>query len=251
MRWPLHYDPVGDRPAKGEQPGTRALLTAILQAYPMASNLGIFNPRDIAGNKWPHVHTTLSIHAEGRAGDAGFGPDEKADGDRLAAALVARAGDLGVQEVIWYQRIWTPGQGWHAYRGRSTHKDHVHTSQHWLAARTLTLDEARRVLTAPAAVPVTPPQQEDDLMAPAPKDTTAIVNLDGGGWYRVEADGGVFTDDDGKAPFLGSLFSLPEEHHHLPAGVWIAALAVTAWKGGKPAAYRLVTNRGNGYDLPA
>ena len=56
-------------------------------------------------------------------------------GDAVAAYVRAHAGELGVSEVIWAQRIWTVqrgGEGWRPMsdRGSSTanHYDHVHVS---------------------------------------------------------------------------------------------------------------------------
>jgi hypothetical protein len=56
-------------------------------------------------------------------------------GDQIAAYLQAHAGELGVAELIWRQRIWTAeraGDGWRWMedRGSATanHYDHVHVS---------------------------------------------------------------------------------------------------------------------------
>ena len=75
-------------------------------------------------------------------------------GDRLAAWLVENIGPLGIDYVIWWQRIYNPevAKRWRdmADRGGTTanHKDHVHVSFEATAA----------------TPPMTPlPQQEDDM----------------------------------------------------------------------------------------
>ena len=54
-------------------------------------------------------------------------------GNRLAGYLIANADRLGVLYVIWYHQIWTPGAGWHYYKGDGTpsgdHMNHVHLSE--------------------------------------------------------------------------------------------------------------------------
>jgi hypothetical protein len=86
---------------------------------------------------------TLYEHPKGRAcdfsvfKDSGFvgkaaTGDAKEYGSKLAAWAVANADALGVLYVIWYQQIWTPADGWHAYREygdvATEHKNHVHIS---------------------------------------------------------------------------------------------------------------------------
>lgn len=198
MTWPLRYDPVGRRPSGRVEPGTRALQQAILERFsPPATNLGIYNPRDVRGNVWPNVTTTLSIHAEGRAGDVGFPtrghPDGHPRGHELARLLVERAVPLGVQEVIWARRRWAADDGrWDRYSGRSAHLDHVHWSQHRAAARSLTLTAARSALdrTAPPVVPI----EETDV--PAPTDFVRRIpaghlGIDDKAHYLLRADGTV------------------------------------------------------------
>ncbi|WP_203920559.1 coiled-coil domain-containing protein [Rugosimonospora africana] len=54
-------------------------------------------------------------------------------GNRLAGYFIANADRLGVLYVIWYHQIWTPGVGWHYYKGDGTpsgdHMNHVHLSE--------------------------------------------------------------------------------------------------------------------------
>lgn len=69
-----------------------------------------------------------SDHPRGLAGDLMI--TSKAQGDALAADAVANAIQLGIKYVIWWDRIWTPSQGWHAYTATpyNPHHDHVHIS---------------------------------------------------------------------------------------------------------------------------
>ena len=64
--------------------------------------------------------------------DARATGSDKTYGDNLAAWFIAHASRLGVLYVIWYKRIWHPGQGWSSYGGDGTpagdHYNHVHLS---------------------------------------------------------------------------------------------------------------------------
>jgi hypothetical protein len=163
------YNSVGTRPSAGPQPGTRALLNHGI-AHFGASNLGIYNPRDVCGNLWPNIRCALSFHAEGRAGDAGYRVDRKRwpkghpDGSRFAAWLIANANELGVQEVIWAGHRWdVRTRKWVEYTGRSDHFDHVHFSQCWAAARGLTAADIDAISNPkPAPTPEPAPEPEDD-----------------------------------------------------------------------------------------
>jgi hypothetical protein len=55
-----------------------------------------------------------------------YGPS-RADGDRIADWIIHQK---GVRYVIWWERIWTPDDGWQPYNqaGESMHYDHIHTS---------------------------------------------------------------------------------------------------------------------------
>ncbi|MEU8244072.1 hypothetical protein AB0C07_37940 [Actinoplanes missouriensis] len=62
---------------------------------------------------------------------------QKAKGDAMAAWAVANADNLGIMYVIWYRRIWTQNQGWHAYNNpwggnnpSGWHTNHVHISMY-------------------------------------------------------------------------------------------------------------------------
>lgn len=87
-------------------------------------------------------HMSGSAHYEGRAIDVFVRPVTDANNQRgwaIAAYLVARAEQLGIEHVIFDGRIWTAGSasesGWRHYRVPSTasgdraileHRDHVH-----------------------------------------------------------------------------------------------------------------------------
>lgn len=95
----------------------------------------------------PHLINPKSDHPLGRACDAFPGTGgvlptaaEKANGDALAASLIASADQLGVKYLIWYGQIWLasyPERGWAPYNGGGVynpadivggHYDHVHIS---------------------------------------------------------------------------------------------------------------------------
>lgn len=60
---------------------------------------------------------------------------DRANGNAVAAYVLANASRLSVKYVIWFDRIWEPGTGWKPYAhpsGRTDvtarHEDHVHVS---------------------------------------------------------------------------------------------------------------------------
>jgi hypothetical protein len=85
-------------------------------------------------------HVKDSAHYDGRAIDVFFEPVNRANQRRgwaVAQYLVARAGALGVQTVIYDDRIWSAGlrseSGWREYdepegpnQRTLEHRDHVH-----------------------------------------------------------------------------------------------------------------------------
>lgn len=96
--------------------------------------LGGFEPGGVSSG-----HMEGSTHYEGRAIDLFFRPinaDNKRRGWALAAYLVAQADRLGVQTVIFDDRIWRAGRddSWRDYNAPSSagdravleHRDHVH-----------------------------------------------------------------------------------------------------------------------------
>lgn len=108
----------------GPQPGPRALWNLLHANFPVARNLGIYNPRNVAGTN------KASYHSEGRALDIGLlvsRPNEKVIGDALFRIFVNTSSDLGLEEIIWNRQIWSARKPTvHPYAGHSPHGDHVH-----------------------------------------------------------------------------------------------------------------------------
>ena len=170
MSYPTDYVKASSPPSGGPKPGARNLMRAVLDAHKGATNLGIYNPRDVAGNVWPNFKSSPSQHATGRACDFGIPVNRRPSlGDSIAQDLVDGASGLGVSEVIWSRRRWTSAAGWRPYTGRSAHLDHVHVTLHPAAADGLTLTEAQRALNvrpvAAARATLKPPPEETDDMA--------------------------------------------------------------------------------------
>ena len=72
-------------------------------------------------------------HSTGQATDLMI--SSKAQGDAVAAFVMAHAGELNVKYIIWRQRYWDPTIGWKpmADRGSPTanHMDHVHVTANY------------------------------------------------------------------------------------------------------------------------
>jgi len=122
--------------------------TAVAPSYPVEQGL---TPRAIAVHRaaleaWPQITTYYgyrndpsSDHYYGRALDLmipGYTTDAgKALGGQVAAWAVAHQQSLGIQYVIWNQRIWNvsrASEGWRLMPDRGSdsanHKNHVHIS---------------------------------------------------------------------------------------------------------------------------
>lgn len=106
------------------QPAPLALWRLVSANFPQARNLGIFNPRNIAGTNRP------SLHAEGRALDIGLNVSdgtEKTIGDELFRAFVELASSIGFEEVIWNRQIWSSRRPVvHPHTGADPHTNHIH-----------------------------------------------------------------------------------------------------------------------------
>lgn len=138
------------------QPGTVNLRQAMRERWGHTSD-GIYNCRPVRGG------TKLSEHGEGRAYDDHC--TDEAEGRAECDVLVAAACELGIEEVIFWDRIWTTAKGWHDYHpgpGGDNHHTHVHVGQNWSGAKYLTLDAARAALATPTPAPLL----EDDDMRP-------------------------------------------------------------------------------------
>lgn len=105
------------------QPGAIQLRQDLLSRYPETRDWGCYNCRTISGTD------TLSLHAEGRAIDIGIVASRKQDGDEIFAWCVANAEALGLQEILWNDRIWSALRP--EVRHRSGHRDHVHIGLNW------------------------------------------------------------------------------------------------------------------------
>lgn len=190
--FPTNYVPEPTRPASGPTPGALALMAWTLGNWDAADarddadpfNLGIFNPRDVCGNPWPHWSCVGSQHARGAAGDVGYpnvGPAGHPEGWKYARWLVANAATLGIQEVIYAGQRWTnQTRRWEPYHGRDDHTGHVHWALNGSGARYLT--SARIASVAPFPAPVIPPALvlgDDELMVlrriESPKHSVLVV----------------------------------------------------------------------------
>ena len=95
------------------------LYRAVCAAFPALTTYGGYDPH--------------GEHVDGRAID--FMITDSALGQAVADYVLANAGALGVRDVIWSQRIWTPEQaasGWRFMEDRGSptanHYDHVHVA---------------------------------------------------------------------------------------------------------------------------
>lgn len=132
----MRYDPVGTR-CLGHQTGTDALM-AVLVADHHTANSGTYVCKYISGSD------RRSFHAEGRAGDSSGYP---APMRTVADLLVTYADALGIQEVIYDHQRWDAiSRTWKDFHGTDPHTSHVHWSQNWEGATTLTETAARAIL---------------------------------------------------------------------------------------------------------
>jgi peptidoglycan hydrolase-like protein with peptidoglycan-binding domain len=147
-----------ERCTDGPEPGAKALMAYVLETFPEARNLGIYNCRTVRGG------STTSPHGEGRALDVGFplGSDGKGSsyGHELVQALLdAGPSKLGIQAIIYDRTIWSArSPGGRAYTGVHPHYDHVHFEITRSAAASITLATVRSVLggSTPAPQPSEP-----------------------------------------------------------------------------------------------
>jgi hypothetical protein len=110
--------PDGSAVESGLQPNTVAVYRSVCAAFPQVTSWG---GRSGSGDHGAGL--ALDIMVSGATGDA------------IAEYVRAHAGELGVSEVIWAQRIWSvqrSSEGWRPMedRGSTTanHYDHVHVS---------------------------------------------------------------------------------------------------------------------------
>lgn len=106
--------------------------------------------------------TSKSAHAEGRAYDHAW--TDQSSGFQIANAIVDHNATLGVQVVIFWDRIWAwphRAQGWRYYDGEDRHHGHLHIEQNWSGAHWLQYAAAAEAFRAR-----TPPVPEEDPMLP-------------------------------------------------------------------------------------
>lgn len=161
------YTPEPTRPSGGPQPGSRILYDAIDDVYfPATVGLGIYNPRDICGNLWPHWRCKGSQHAAGRAGDHGV-PLTAAGrtlGTNACLWLTTNSRALGIQECIFYERRWTnQTRVWQRYSGRDDHRTHLHWAQTAVAAATLSRAQVEAVAPSRPPTPISVIAKDDDM----------------------------------------------------------------------------------------
>ncbi len=128
----------------GPEPGSRALLAWLLEAYPQGRSLGIYNCRTVRGA------SSRSLHSEGRAVDYGL-PMLAGRGSPVGHEIVRRLGahgsKLGLQTAIYDRMIWSArSPEGRPYEGQAPHYDHVHVELTRHAARSITLATFRSVL---------------------------------------------------------------------------------------------------------
>lgn len=89
---------------------------------------GMVNDRNVRGG------SAKSLHSVGRAADwmvragsgARAGMTARQVGDELFVRLIAAAPAIGLDEVIWNRKRWSPDKGLRSYHGVNPHTDHVH-----------------------------------------------------------------------------------------------------------------------------
>lgn len=122
------------RTITGPQPGVQAFKDAVMwQLAPRGlTNLGVYVRRTIRGKSGILTPRNSSLHAVGRAWDAGTPntPQGKHLGDELWLRTIhaAEQGLIGCQEIIWQRKRWTPDKGVVDYRGVDPHTTHLHLS---------------------------------------------------------------------------------------------------------------------------
>src|SRR6266508_1845302 len=137
---PVPRNPDGSLPPERcsvKDPTTTGCLTArTLHALQQARKAGFthytacYRPGTFAEH--PLARACDFAAAPGGFGGVAAGADRDY-GNRLAGWFIANSDRLVVMYVIWWHAIWTPGIGWHYYRGDGTasgnHMNHVHLSE--------------------------------------------------------------------------------------------------------------------------
>ncbi|MET0767681.1 MAG: SH3 domain-containing protein [Aeromicrobium sp.] len=121
---PLGTEPCAYGSEGGLQPDTVKVLRAVCAKFPSITSYG-----GIAGRGEHATGHSLDIMVRGPVGD------------QIAAFLQENRADLGIEYLIWQQRIWRPATSG-AWRGMSSrggdtanHMDHVHVTTYGNAAQ--------------------------------------------------------------------------------------------------------------------
>jgi hypothetical protein len=127
----------------GETVGAQALMKWHLDTngHQGATNLGIYNCRNVSGS------TTLSVHAEGRACDLGT-PVQNDWSPRVAEFLRVNSLKLQIQAVIHRRKVWSakqPYAGWRDYDDDDPHTNHIHAELTPLGASSLSVPLINRL----------------------------------------------------------------------------------------------------------
>jgi hypothetical protein len=141
------YD-AATRPAQGEAPGARVLMNYCLGRWSFASDLGIFDVRNVVGGD------DLSHHAEGRALDVGIPmldatTADAAKGMQIIDALGPSAQRLGIDHLIYNRTIWSrrsPAGRPYVDPDTDPHLDHIHVGLTGDAGATLSSATVESVL---------------------------------------------------------------------------------------------------------
>ncbi|MEL4506263.1 M23 family metallopeptidase [Luteococcus sp. H138] len=116
---------------QGMKPQTSSIANSFGQQFGLKT-VGGWRPFDPANHDDPKYGHSTGLAIDFMIDDVA---DGSAVGDKLASQLQSQASQLGVEYIIWQQRIWSPkraGEGWRVMgdRGSPTanHMDHVHLS---------------------------------------------------------------------------------------------------------------------------
>lgn len=162
-------------------PGTMNLAYAIKRRWQILlvneGAYGCYNRRLTAsGNK--------SVHGDGRALDVGHGwtPTlaQQLAMTECVNVLAANAVYLGIQQIIYFHRIWTPDRGWRYYAS-TDHDNHAHIEQTMEASWTIPLPlvQANAIIN-----PIIPPVEGGDDMR------VSYIRTDGGVVGAINHDTG-------------------------------------------------------------
>lgn len=206
-------------PSGGPQPGTQALMDALLAAYTGSASMGIYANRNVRGG------SSLSLHAEGRAGD--FAPVNKAQGDQVAEFIRVHYRELGIQELIWWHRIFTAeraDEGWRNYTGVNPHEDHVHFGQVPGAASGLTAAQASIIVGAGAVTTTLPGGgYSGGNVQAAPLMTAANWQQEGDPDSNLLTGPRALMNDESFLPWLGTMVNMSmRSYMSAPNGDFIA-----------------------------